>query len=82
MTKVVEKLEHFGFISRTVDPHDRRVSRVAITPAGRRHLDSTRDRRTAWLAGRLQGLEPDQLGQLVAALPALEALITGDGGPR
>jgi len=75
MTKVVEKLEAHGFVTRTVDAKDRRVSRVAVTAAGRRHLDTTRDRRTAWLASRLDLLDPEQLDRLVGAIDALETMI-------
>jgi DNA-binding MarR family transcriptional regulator len=85
MTKVVEKLETLGYVTRSTDPHDRRVSRVAVTAAGRRHLDTTRERRTAWLAGRLERLDPEQLTRLAAAIEALETLIECDPrgeGPR
>jgi DNA-binding MarR family transcriptional regulator len=75
MTKVVEKLEAHGFVTRTVDSKDRRVSRVTVTSAGRRHLETTRDRRTAWLASRLDQLPPTQLDTLVGAIDALETLI-------
>lgn len=78
MTKVVEKLESHGFITRQVDPKDRRVSRLTVTAAGRKHLDATRVRRTRWLASRLDHLEPDQFDRLVHALDALDALIEVD----
>ena len=47
MTKVVEKLESRGFVTRRVDPDDRRVARVTVTAAGTRYLDRSRARRTA-----------------------------------
>ncbi len=75
MTKVVEKLEAHGFVTRQVDQNDRRVSRVTVTAAGRRHLEGTRERRTAWLAGRLDHLPADELDRLLDALDVLEALI-------
>src|SRR3954447_23388830 len=36
MTKVIEKLEGRGFVSRRVDPDDRRVTRVTVTATGSR----------------------------------------------
>ena len=75
MTKVVEKLEAHGFVTRTVDQKDRRVSRVTVTPAGRRHLDATRVRRTAWLASRLDQLTADELERLMDAVDVLDKLI-------
>ena len=75
MTKVIEKLEGRGFVSRRTDPADRRVTRVSITPAGTRYLDRSRARRTAWLAARIGELEPHQLAQLEGAIELLETLI-------
>lgn len=75
MTKVVEKLEGKGFVTRRVDPDDRRVARVTITVAGTRYLDRSRARRTAWLAARLGELEPHQVEQLEGTIELLESII-------
>ena len=78
MTKIVEKLLGLGYVSRLVDPDDRRVSRVRITPTGRRFLDSTRKRRTTWLATRMGELSDDEHGRLHAALDVLETLAAAE----
>jgi DNA-binding MarR family transcriptional regulator len=75
MTKVVETLERNGFVTRRVDPDDRRVARVSITTAGTRYLDRSRARRTAWLAARLGELSPQQVEQLEGTIDLLEAII-------
>ena len=75
MTKVVEKLESRGFVTRRVDPHDRRVARVTVTTAGTRYLEHSRARRTAWLAARLGELDPGQRAQLTSTIELLEAII-------
>src|SRR5215210_1988135 len=75
MTKVVEKLESRGFVTRHVDPHDRRVARVSVTASGTRHVERARARRAAWLATRLGRLEAQQLAQLDSAIELLEAII-------
>ena len=75
MTKVVEKLESRSFVTRRVDPDDRRVARVSITAAGTRYLDRSRARRTAWLAARLDELDPQQAARLDATIELLEAII-------
>jgi DNA-binding MarR family transcriptional regulator len=75
MTKVVEKLESRGFVTRRVDPDDRRVARVTVTTAGTRYLERSRARRTAWLEARLGELEPGQLAQLTSTIELLEAII-------
>jgi len=75
MTKVVEKLESRGFVTRRIDPDDRRVARVTVTTGGTRYLERTRARRTEWLAGRLGELEPTQVASLAGAIELLEAII-------
>ena len=75
MTKVVEKLESRGFVTRRVDPDDRRVARVTVTTAGTRYLERTRARRTAWLAARLGELDAEQRAQLTSTIELLEAII-------
>jgi DNA-binding MarR family transcriptional regulator len=74
ITRIVDRLEEDGLVTRHVDQLDRRVTRVRITVEGERRLEHSRQRRNAWLAERLGQLDPDQLRQLEAALPALEAL--------
>jgi DNA-binding MarR family transcriptional regulator len=75
ITKVVEKLEANGLVTRTTDVADRRVNRVALTSKGTKQLAVYRSRRTEWLASRLQDLSPTEHEQLIAALPVLERLI-------
>ncbi len=75
MTKVIEKLEARGFVSRRVDPQDRRVCRVTITATGTRYLDRSRARRSAWLAARLGELDPRQIAHVDTTIELLEALI-------
>ena len=75
ITKVVERLEANGLLTRATDTADRRVSRVAITTKGSRRLETYRTRRTEWLSARLRDLGADEHARLVAALPVLERLI-------
>src|SRR3989442_1480219 len=58
ITKVVTKLECDGLVTRSPDPADRRVCRVAISPAGSALLEESRLRKTAWLTARISELEP------------------------
>ena len=75
MTAYVDRLEAAGLVARTRSQLDRRRVELALTDEGVRVLRSARSRRTAWLAARLKRLEPDQLGAIEAALPALRKLI-------
>jgi DNA-binding MarR family transcriptional regulator len=74
ITKVVDQLEAKGLVRRAHDSHDRRVTRVETTAAGRRHIAQTRSRRTAWLAVRLDDLSAEDLERLWAASEVLERL--------
>ena len=74
VTKIVEKLEAFGFVQRLQDINDRRVWRIRVTVAGKRHIRAARERRTAWLATNLAALSDDDLARLAAAAPVLEQL--------
>ena len=82
ITKVVAWLEEEGLIARTVDPSDRRVTRVSATAAGRRRLEQSRARRNAFLADRLEDLGPDAVRRLHEAIDALEALAGMQVVPR
>ena len=73
-TKVVEKLHAAGLVERQSDPRDRRVSLVALTPAGDDLLADIRARKTAWLNAQLDDLSPDELARLTDALEVLEHL--------
>lgn len=75
ITKVVGKLEDRGLVVRSADEKDRRISRIALTPAGRRQLDRSRNRRTAWLYTRLQDLSPADLRRLADAADILERVV-------
>ena len=74
MTRIVAKLEDAGLCVREVDPSDRRIARVTVTPAGSECLAEVRVRRNEYLAERLAELDPAERAALEAALPALEAL--------
>ena len=76
ITKVVAKLESIGLVERTVDAGDRRFVRVAVTAAGRALLEGSRQRKTAWLTGRIRELGPAERERLAAALDVLDALVS------
>lgn len=78
ITKAVQKLEAKGLVARHPDADDGRVCRVAVTAAGRRHLEHARRRRTAWLGKRLDALDPDEIRRLVDAVDVLEGLTNVD----
>ena len=75
LSRVVAKLDDAGLISRQPDPADGRAARVVATEAGAAiHLRLRRER-TDVLSTVLRSLPPGSSEQLLAALPALEALV-------
>jgi DNA-binding MarR family transcriptional regulator len=71
-TRVIARLEEKGLIARTADLYDRRSSLVAVTGAGTALLDELRTRKTAFLAERLETLEPEERATLERAADILE----------
>jgi DNA-binding MarR family transcriptional regulator len=78
MTRLVASLVETGLVERSVDPDDRRVAWVRVTPAGARSLAQTRRRKEAYLAKRLRRLEPDRLAVLEEAAAILDQLVEGE----
>ncbi|MCU1451609.1 MAG: transcriptional regulator, MarR family [Acidimicrobiales bacterium] len=78
MTRIVAGLEEAGFVSRQVDPKDRRIARVETTVAGQRFLERTRSRKNAYLAARVRTLDPDDRAVLARAATLLERLLEGE----
>jgi DNA-binding MarR family transcriptional regulator len=74
MTRIVARLEEYGYVTRVVDPTDRRVARAEITPDGRALLARSRTHKDAYLAQRVALLTDDERATLARALPLLERL--------
>ena len=74
-TRVLARLEDDGLVERTPDPHDRRSSLLAATPAARALLAELRTRKTAFLAERLERLDADDREALDRAAAILERML-------
>jgi DNA-binding MarR family transcriptional regulator len=73
-SRVVAKLEAAGYVTRSPDDEDRRVTHVSITPSGARLHARRRRERSALLAARLEQLPPGHAEQLLGSLGSLESL--------
>lgn len=71
-SKLVDRISDAGYFRREPDPGDRRVSRVVLTPAGKRKLASAskshREELERLIAGTLDAKERRQLGTLIGRL--------------
>jgi DNA-binding MarR family transcriptional regulator len=68
VTRKVQQLERDKMVVRQTDPEDRRVSRIRLTPAGRRTIDRVRRARRAWLEQILHDWDDDDLSALADLL--------------
>jgi DNA-binding MarR family transcriptional regulator len=78
VTRMVAKLERLGLVRREADPGDRRIAYVSVTADGKRTLQRSRTRKTAFLARQLRKLDESEVEAVRAVLPLLERLLEGD----
>jgi DNA-binding MarR family transcriptional regulator len=77
-TRLVARLEELGVLQRAADPQDRRSSLLSVTPEGHALMEELRGRKTAYLAHRLEGLDPEEQATLDRAAAILERLLEDD----
>ena len=80
ITAVVTKMEALGLVTREVDPADRRITRIRITPSGSDELEDVRSRRTEWLEAQMRTLSADEMARLAAAAEVLAKLTGAPAG--
>lgn|SRR5215211_122190 len=78
ITRVAGKLAEAGLVARIPDDRDGRAARLRVTAEGRRVLRALRTRKTAYLARRLERLEPEERELLARASDILERLLEED----
>jgi DNA-binding MarR family transcriptional regulator len=74
-TRVLARLEEQGLIERMADPRDGRSSLLTTTAAGRALLAELRTRKTAFLAHRIEKLDPAERETLDRAADILERML-------
>lgn len=74
-TRIVAHLESAGLVERVRDPADGRASILSATPKARTLLRRLRARKTAYLARRLDGLDPEDRRTLERAAELLEGML-------
>lgn len=74
MTRIVDKLEELGLVTRRPHHIDRRQVVVELTPSALAVIEDDRRRRDAWLAQRLGALDPAERELLRRVAPLLQRL--------
>jgi DNA-binding MarR family transcriptional regulator len=77
-TRLVARLEELGLLQRAADPLDRRSSLLSVTADGKALLKQMRERKTAYLAHRLEGLDAEERETLDRGAAILERLLEDD----
>jgi DNA-binding MarR family transcriptional regulator len=68
VTSLTDELEKSGYVTRQVDPQDRRSTRIALTPRGKRAFERVAEEHERWVIELLAGLEAGEGEQLHALL--------------
>src|SRR4051812_35880151 len=79
VTRVLARLEEAGLVDRAADPQDRRSCLVSISADGSELLQAVRDRKDAFLAQRIDALEPADREALDRAAAILERMLKEGG---
>ena len=79
VTRVLARLEEAGLVDRAADPQDRRSCLVSISPGGSELLQAARARKDAFLARRIDALEPADREALDRAAAILERMLKEGG---
>jgi DNA-binding MarR family transcriptional regulator len=74
-TRIVGHLEAAGLVERVKDPADGRASILTATAEGRAHLKRLRERKTAYLAQRLDKLDAEDRRTLERAAELMEGML-------
>jgi DNA-binding MarR family transcriptional regulator len=74
-TRLIARLEDAGLVTRAADPADGRSSLVSISGAGEALLERLRANKDAFLARRLEALDPEELAVLDRAADILERVL-------
>jgi DNA-binding MarR family transcriptional regulator len=74
VTRAVNALTELGLVEKTDHPTDGRCVVVHLSDAGATEVSETRDRRDAWLTGRLAALTPEERQTLTAACVLLNRI--------
>ena len=73
-SQAVDRLVERGLVSRKVDPSDRRVIQLCLTPLGKEKVAQASQARRAWLNDLIESFTPEQKSALQ---PSFQVLLDG-----
>ncbi len=73
MSEMISKLEHDGYVKRTVDPADKRATLITLTELGEARAAELTDERNERFSGLFSKLTPEEKEQLLVLLEKLTA---------
>ncbi len=81
LTRLVDRLEARALVRRAPAQHDRRVTLVQLTPAGKALIDELRPRHRLYVERRMNHLSPEQLRMLYDTMQILYAALAHHEDP-
>jgi MarR family transcriptional regulator, organic hydroperoxide resistance regulator len=72
LSRQLSTLESIGWIIRTIDSHDKRITNVSLTELGKQQVESSLPKRASFIQRTLGDISDKQLHQLMDALLVLE----------
>jgi DNA-binding MarR family transcriptional regulator len=82
LSRQLSALEALGWIKRDTDPHDKRITNVSLTAQGKREVEHSLPKRTAFMQHTLGDMPDAQLHQLRDSLLQLETRFNTRSGQR
>ncbi|WP_407852378.1 MarR family winged helix-turn-helix transcriptional regulator [Bordetella petrii] len=82
LTRLLQAMQQQGWVTRSADPHDNRVTNAVLTPAGQAVVDQALPRRAAFFEEALQGLSAQDIAALNRVLGVLERNFAQAAAPR
>lgn len=71
VSKMVQRMEHTGFVTRQPDQHDQRISRVFLTEKGKRVYEETKQMFLQLQDDETEGFTQEEIDQLISYLDRL-----------
>jgi len=82
LTRLLQAMQQQGWITRSADPKDNRVTNATLTPAGQTVVDQALPRRAAFFEESLQSLSDEDIQALTHVLGLLERNFAQAAVPR